>query len=53
MSNFKVKKVRDLRSSAMLRSVDFAVSQAVKTPIKFKASEAKFPPVYWYINKFA
>jgi hypothetical protein len=53
MSNIKVKKARDLCSSGMLRSVDFAVSQTLKTPIKFKASEVKFPSVYWYINRFA
>jgi hypothetical protein len=49
-SNIKVKKVRDLRSSGMLRSVDFSVSQALKTCTKFKASGAKFPFVYCYIH---
>jgi len=37
----------------MLRSVDFAVRQALKTPMKFKASEAKFSFVYWYLNTYA
>jgi hypothetical protein len=43
VSNFKFKKARDLRSSGMLSSADITVRQALKTPIKFKASEAKYP----------
>jgi len=40
MSNFEVKKARGLRSSVMLRGVDFTVSQALETRINYKAPEA-------------